>query len=110
MEWWLFKCRAKYRLSRKQKRAMQGKILMTETLFWECLDVLYDRFEMDKYFTLWHKYPAYVKKWQEKFHAEFADPNSELHKREDAHWNMLQEKLTDILGEEWINANIEKRQ
>lgn len=109
MEWWLFKCRIKCRLNKTQRKALSGELPMTESLFWECLYVFYSRFEMDKYHALWSKYPAYVKKWQEKFEAEYADPNSELHKREDPHWNTPQAKLTDILGDEWVRENIEKR-
>ena len=64
------RCRLHYRLNREQKKVMSGKIPMTEKLFWACLDVFFQRYEREKFWELWNKYPIYVRKnfeeWEER--------------------------------------------
>lgn len=105
MKWWLLKLRLRFRLSRKQKQALNGKIPMTKELFWECLDILYKRLEMEKFWGVWHKYPHYIQEWEEKIDRDMEDPDSQLRKEYDEWWAALKPELIEAFGEEWVREN-----
>ena len=78
---------------------------MTKELFWSCLDVFFNRHEMDKFWKLWRAYPQYIQEKNEEFDREMADQNSELRKKHDEWWADLKTRLVEAFGEDWVKEN-----
>ena len=93
MQWQFLKYKLKYRFTRQQKKALAGKIPMTEDLFWGCLDIYYLRLEMENFWKVWNAHPEYVRRWQADIDEKMADPNSEIRKEADR-WKA---RITSIL-------------
>lgn len=105
MQWFMIKAKLRNRLNKHQKRALEGKEEMTEEMFWSCLDVFFNRYEMERFWELWHKYPEYVNAHDERFERDMADPNSKLRKEHDAWWANMKPKLIEYFGEDWVKEH-----
>lgn len=97
--------RLKYKFTPEQKAAVAGKIPMTKSLFWDCLNTCWERFEENKFWELWNAYPEHVEAFLEQIEAERRDPNSLLHKKEEQEWKILREKLVQAFGEDWVTKH-----
>lgn len=78
---------------------------MTKELFWGCLGVFFERHEMDRFWEVWHKYPEYIRQWNDAFDRDMEDPNSRRRKDYDNWWADLKPKLISAFGEDWVNEH-----
>jgi hypothetical protein len=93
----------RFRYSREQRKAMSGKIPMTEELFWGCMNVTYCRHD-GKLQWLMKTYPQYMKKFHEEYERERRE-NPELLVKEEQEWQELRQRLVDDFGEDYVREH-----
>lgn len=96
--------RIRFRYTREQRQAIDGKIPMTEELFWDCVDVCYSRMDNIQLKRLMKTFPQYMRKFCDDYERERRE-NPELSTKEEQEWQELRQRLIDELGEEYVREH-----
>lgn len=94
----------RFRYTREQKKAMSGKIPMTEELFWGCMNVTFCRYDNLQLRWLMNTFPEYMRKFSEDYERERRE-NPELRAKEEQEWQELRQRLVDDFGEDYIREH-----
>lgn len=90
-----------FRYTREQKKAMSGKIPMTEELFWGCINVCYGRLDHAKLRWLLKTYPEWMRKFSEDYERELSI-NPDLQAEEERERERVRGLLVEDYGEELV--------
>lgn len=86
---------------------MNGKITMTEDLFWGCMNVCWCRFDRIGMRWLMMKFPQFMKKFHEDYEKRLQE-DAEFRAEQEAESQRLKALCLEEFGEEWVNANWSK--
>ena len=104
MELWQIRYNLRYRYTREQKKAMSGKIPMTEELFWGCVYIARARLDTVKFRWLLRTFPEYLKKYSEEYDREYEE-NPEFREEQDNEWKRIRSLLVEDYGEEYVKEH-----
>ena len=107
MDFWQLKRNLRFRYTREQKKAMTGKIPMTEELFWGCMNTCYCRLDNLQLRWLMKTFPEYMKKFHDDYERRLEEDEAfrEEQKKES---QRLKQMCLEEFGEEWVKENWRK--
>jgi len=94
----------RFRYTREQKKAMSGKIPMTEELFWGCMNVTHCRLDNVKLRWLLKTYPQFMKKFSDDYDRRYRD-DPVFREEQDKEWQRVRSLLVDDFGEDYVREH-----
>ena len=104
MELWQLKYYMRFRFTKEQKKAMAGKIPMTEKLFLDCFNVFYCRLDGVGFRWLMMKYPQFMRKFHEDYERRLEE-DPDFREEQEKESQRLKQMCLEEFGEEWVKEN-----